>query len=677
VRALPTAPSLSPRRPRPALAFAASLVLGVVLTIASCSSEGPNATADAAADADAGADASQPDGTHEADTGPGCCSPGTCAPGQRCLQGRCHTVPGEGSCLLDDDCRPGQVCDEPTVCACDDEACEPNPGRCLYPPPCCNADDECAGDGTTKVCFEGRCEATAPGTCWDDRQCPDGQVCEGVTSCPCGLSPGDPGCEGEAAPGYCALPGACCAGDAECGPGGACVAGGCVPKPSPGRCFADADCGAGEVCAGAYECACDGDGPCAVSTTPGWCLAPGEAACTRADQCGEARLCVAHEGGALCVPVPPPEGCYEDANCGAGRTCYGATWSGDGAGPGAAPTPGVCHTETRACQDDAGCGPGMRCVLPDRGWCAAPGVAPAPPAQGLCVPLTDDGCWAKGDCLPFERCTGEVICDDPAGCDAPNHAGYCTNPPLEGDCCTSHQECGPGYECRNADTTMTCPPMDTATCLPVPDYGDSCWNFMDCPTGMVCNRVFVCPCNARCWRSREGACELASEQFCNSNIDCGGEYTCARDLECLFNPCISSDDCGLGGKCHLTLPGQCWSHAECGDGNYCKGLSLCPSDTTCPDNDQPGQCAPQEEAGACCQSYFACGPGLRCLSTVTKTECELDPSSVCVPFGTFNQDCFSDADCAANRKCVGAKVCPCGVSSCTDPPQAGSCQVVE
>ena len=684
MRALPLAPRLRPRgRRSPRLATSAGLSLLAALTVAAlggvmgCSSSAAAPSPDASVDADAadGADSvhgdAAADGTATADTGPGCCAPGTCSPGQRCLQGRCHTAPGQGSCFLDGDCKPGQVCDAPTVCACGDDACEPSPGTCLYPPPCCNGDDDCAGGAPAGTCFEGTCQATPAGTCWADRQCPTGQVCEGVRSCPCGLSPGDPGCEGPAAPGYCALAGACCVGDAECGGGGSCVAGGCVPKPSAGRCYADAQCDAGQVCAGAYECPCDGDAACAVATTPGWCMAPSEAVCTKADQCGEAGFCAAHEGAAACAPLPAPGGCLEDANCGLGRTCYGASWDGG------TPNPGVCRTEARACQDDAGCGPGMRCVLADRGWCAAPGVAPAPPAEGLCVPLADDGCWAKADCLPFERCTAEVICDDPAGCDAPNKPGFCTSPPLEGDCCTSHKECGPGYECRNSDTTMTCPPMDTATCLPVPDYGDSCWNFMDCPAGMVCNRVHVCPCNARCWRSHEGACELASEQYCNSDIDCGGEYTCARDLECLFNPCISSDDCGLGGECHLTLPGQCWSHAECGEGSYCKGLSLCPSDTTCPDNDQPGQCAPQEDAGACCQSYFACGAGLRCLSTVTKTECKLDPSSVCVPFGTYNQDCFSDADCAPNRQCVGAKVCACGVQSCTDAPQAGTCQIVE
>ena len=215
--------------------------------------------------------------------------------------------------------------------------------------------------------------------------------------------------------------------------------------------------------------------------------------------------------------------------------------------------------------------------------------------------------------------------------------------------------------------------LSTSVCLPKPVYGLSCWNYDDCPAAQVCIKARICACGARCFKSRRGYCEPASIQNCNMDIDCGDEYSCARDLECVVNPCYATEDCPLGGKCEPDVPGQCWTHKECGDDNYCKGLRICPANAECADIDKPGECAPTEDAGGCCDSYFACGPGLRCISSVEKNECELDISAVCVPYGQYNSVCYTDSDCAPSRECMGVKICACGLDGCDDPPQAGAC----
>ena len=99
----------------------------------------------------------------------------------------------------------------------------------------------------------------------------------------------------------------------------------------------------------------------------------------------------------------------------------------------------------------------------------------------------------------------------------------------------------------------------------------------------------------------------------------------------------------------------------------------CPADATCPEVDKPGLCAPEEEAGGCCDSYFACGTGLRCVSAVSKTSCKLDVSAICVPFGVFNSACYTDEECSPNRECSGQQMCACGLEGCDTPPKPGNC----
>jgi hypothetical protein len=617
----------------------------------------PDASAVDASGDGAGSPDATPDPGPPAD--PRCCSDGLCGFGEACIQGSCLPAPGASGCYKDSECGPGQQCQDAVVCeTCGVETptCAPHAGQCRYPAGCCNGPADCAAG---EVCVQGTCQGPPADTqrCWAASHCAAGLACEAVPACPCGVS----GCTAE--PGWCAVPGVCCIVDAECGPGGRCVAGACQAAPSDGACYADADCGPSRACAGASLCPC-GSTACSVPTTAGRCVDPAAAACLTSADCGATRLCLE---GATCATAPSDGACFFDGHCGVGRLCQGAVVCPDGQTCEAPTAPGTCVTQATACQADADCPVAMTCVVPDRAYCPGEGE----PAEGVCVAAVDSACWTSDQCPLDRHCTGESICTSPIGCTEPNRPGFCETFPYKGDCCDSHRDCGAGYECRNSNSTISCPPNGTSVCLPKVDYGESCWNYFDCPAGMVCNMSRICACNARCGKSHEGTCQLASEQTCNSNSDCGTDSTCARNLECLFNPCFPTDNCSLGGLCMPTQLGLCWGHSSCGEDMYCKGLKLCPANTECPDNDQPGECAPQEEIGGCCTSYFACGAGLRCMSAVNKDECILDVSSTCVPYGKYNEVCYADEDCAPNRKCVGASICACGQDGCT--PKAGSC----
>ena len=589
-----------------------------------------------------------------------CCPAGVCLLGEVCIDGSCHPAPGKNGCLRDGECSSGQTCGGAVLCHCEDEGCQAAPGQCLWPEGCCNADVDCH---QAKVCVHGVCrDVPAGGACWTDSQCNFGEVCEDATPCPCG--------SGEAcdsSPGYCALEGACCLTDLECGDGGRCVADRCVSSPTSGYCHSNSDCAGSQTCAGAYLCPC-GDLTCAVPTTPGVCTSE-TPCCQDASECPQTAVCVE---GKTCESIPGGNKCYLDGHCGQGRICEGASICACGElCPSGSSVPGSCHSVTQTCKKDVECDPGMRCVIPDTAWC--PGKVN--PVIGVCVEDLDHGCWSSQDCSAQQRCGGESICTDPQGCVSANVQGSCMPHAIQGDCCGSHKECGPAYDCRNANTSSTCPPNSTAVCLPKPAYGETCWNYTECADGMVCNQAFVCACNARCYNSHPGWCGSPAGQACKTDIDCGTGYACARDEECKLNPCFNSADCPISGYCKPKSPGICWGHASCSGGQFCEGLFVCPTNEICNDPDVAGTCGAKVPEGGCCGSYKACQPGLRCISAATKVGCSLDVSSICVPYTQFNVTCFDDSDCEPSRECVGEKLCACGLAGCEDPPTPGSCKL--
>lgn len=70
---------------------------------------------------------------------------------------------------------------------------------------------------------------------------------------------------------------------------------------------------------------------------------------------------------------------------------------------------------------------------------------------------------------------------------------------------------------------------------------------------------------------------------CEKNSDCG-------DL--LYEPCAN-------GVCKNTVPGRCWTNAECPSGDSCIGASVCGCGALCKKGDEPGTCqAPSADAGS-------------------------------------------------------------------------------
>lgn len=588
-----------------------------------------------------------------------CCPLGTCASTtQACIQGACvPKTTGGPSCYFDSQCAGGATCEGATFCECGAVDCEARVGQCKYPEGCCNGSSDCEG----APCVEGVCRPRPATGCWVDAHCDGGLVCEGETVIECGGT-------GQASPGTCATPGVCCDSDAECGDG-VCRGARCVERAPAGGCWADNECPGGETCLGESLCACAaGNGTtdnCAVLSAPGVCGKAAEACCATDGDCAGGEICVAGECGKK--PSRENNECWVDEHCGVGRVCDGAALCGCNEDGCTESTIGTCRTLATSCESDAQCPASMRCATPDRTQCPE-----GESGGGVCVERVDAGCWQTSDCNPDLRCGGETICTDPAGCAAQNKPGQCQNKADRWDCCDSHLECKDGYQCRNSDSSITCPPTSSAVCLPVPQFGERCWNVNDCPEGLACNRVWICGCNGKCYFNYIGQCEVPL--FCDTDLDCGTGYTCAREPECLASPCTTISTCQTGGKCQVKVEGGCWSHDECGAGKYCEGLEVCPAELECPVPDQPGLCADKAGLGECCTSFRGCGSGLRCVSVSQRTGCKTDFTSVCVPAVTPNNTCYADDDCDTNQRCEGQRICPCGVESCTDAPQAGQCR---
>lgn len=601
---------------------------------------------------------------NDVQVGVACCPTGNCDLGMTCFEGACLPSPGDTGCYVDAQCAAGQECAGATACGCGDTECTPTLGLCQYPSGCCNDDAAC---GAGEACVLGRCKAkpAAAGACWRDDHCAAGEVCEGMTNCPCG----DTACA-EAA-GHCGLAGVCCKGDAECGASGVCRGSRCVAKAAGGGCWGNEDCtAAGETCLGAALCACvpgaSEDAACVVPPTAGHCGKVADSCCGKDSDCGAGNVCV--EGrGCVAAPDRAKDECWVDGHCGAGRVCDDARVCGCNEDGCTASVVGQCRTLALPCNGSSDCPTAMRCVVPDGVSC--PGAEAV--TTGVCTPIVDEGCWNSAECHKSVRCSADVVCDDPAGCDAPNVPGRCDVKVKKWDCCASHLECADGLECRNQDTSVTCPPSPSAICVPTPSYGETCWNSEDCPEGKTCYGVYVCGCNGKCRWNHQGNCQIPVN--CQSDLDCGGDARCARDLDCIYSPCTTAFNCPPGGVCQLTVEGGCWTHEECGDGNYCQGLRVCPLGNECPWPDMPGTCAPRAGLGGCCSSYRGCDPGLRCVSVADRTSCSIDTTSVCVPAVTMGIACYVDEDCETDQRCSGATVCPCGVETCTATPKAGQC----
>ena len=141
---------------------------------------------------------------------------------------------------------------------------------CPKPPayPNCKTDEHCKAEA--QRCVFGKCQQ-----CIEDKDCPDGKVCqenvcvekpECVSNEDC---PGAATCEN----GACVAPKACQI-DQECGEGEVCKDGVCGPS----ECRADTDCGADQACQEgrcvALQADTPGEGPCADADGKLWAAVP-------------------------------------------------------------------------------------------------------------------------------------------------------------------------------------------------------------------------------------------------------------------------------------------------------------------------------------------------------------------------------------------------------------------
>lgn len=317
----------------------------------------------------------------------------------------------DGSCVVDAECRVGEVCKLSTTCAA---GCEPdgNDGESCFQECwterglCVPSDDSCSYLDAASCAQDPRCAVRDPGA---------GTCACGDAGIPCGCPDATPACEpteskcttdldcptGQS----CFITEECAQCDPSTGQDVGCIApcfleGRCVVGPAPPPpCAEDAECGAGYHCVDVSICeTCDG-------TTD-----------ANADNDQTVALCdTSCRSAAVCKPVRQCEG---DAQCPAGTTCDLAS--------------GLCLTEppeNTLCQGDGDCKATLRCAT----------------ELELCLQHPDEpGCWSKcvdrrtGYCMEDAECdadescvfSAEVCLDDPSN-DEPVCSGWCGRVCLE------------------------------------------------------------------------------------------------------------------------------------------------------------------------------------------------------------------------------------------------------
>ncbi len=122
----------------------------------------------------------------------------------------------------------------------------------------------------------------------------------------------------------------CCLTDADCDDEQVCVgvgsdtAGQCAQAPWPGGCY-PGTCPTLHLCLGSMTCGCGEE----CAPTIGYACAPVEGECCTADSdCPEGAICHMQGAGGTCLRAPGDNACWEDADCGDGQSCQGATVCG-------------------------------------------------------------------------------------------------------------------------------------------------------------------------------------------------------------------------------------------------------------------------------------------------------------------------------------------------------------
>ena len=504
------------------------------------------------------------------------------------------------------------------------------------PPGDCQADGDCLGKVTpgpceAAVCAQGRCVVAADAsligtTCDDDNPCTHGEVCGELG-----------GCRGT-------LYG--CPDPSECETAACDGQGGCAVTTKPGFCVIDQGChpaGAPSPSSACYQCDPAAD-------PGGW--TPGDCACTEDGDCADLNeTCVrgvCDPSTSACVaepltgdPCDDGEACSHSDRCGADGKCVGQSY------PCGVPSP--CHYST--CDGAGGCQIGVdagSCFI--GGSCRAAGsVNPDNPCLG-CAPVESSTSWTA------------------SGCD-----------------CTQDDDCAPpDNPCRKSRCELA-----TGTCVSDPNPGLPCDDGNACSVGDVCNGVGVCSgvtysCSGASCQDvacdgvggctmtlRAGYCMIEAACYEDGEIpatdpcvvcDAGADPTTwtDRDCECQQDPdCADLDDACHIGRCSQgskTCVAEVQLGAPCDDGLACTTDSACTTEGSCEGVAYECPTATCLETacdgtGGCTQDVLAglCYIGGSCLAAGTPNVADAclicEPSVSATAWTATPCGCQSDEDC--------------------------------
>ena len=439
----------------------------------------------------------------------------------------------------------------------------------------------------------------------------------------------------------------CCSDDAPCEQGLVCAPlptggpGGVCEPPATDGCWSNADCAAGEACEGVSVCACTAD--CAEADSPGTCVTatppPGccntDADCLVGDSTEWSCAMIDGAGPGTCVPDYGAGTCWDDADCGSGEHCKGATFCPCGFECAQIEAPGSCVPTTQ-----------LLCS----GWCSDEGMTCVgdiePPfdgenAMGQCRKLPNNGlCWEDSDCNDGMVCVGAVWCQAGHACLATEHTGRCLEPvPAGGGTCWADVDCGDGEACVGAFVPLA-PSGGVTPDTPIPGVccatpAGACWQHSNCPVGEHCEGASL-PLPDACADSLSGAAAGTCtpngpwpEELCLSDDTCGGatcigEWTCPPGAHCLDGP--------YRGLCLTPPASDCREAVDCG-GAPCDGAWICDvldGEMCGGAMATPGTCG-SLAAGDVCLQGGGCGTGLSCCYPCGIQGCPWTCTPSCAP----------------------------------------------